>query len=290
MKLIALSMLRNEEHWAWYALTSVAPYVDRILAFDNYSEDRTVDVLRSMKHIGEQLEVIADFGGPSEHENRAACLDRARDEGATHVLFLDGDEVHCDSSLAFARRFFDWSEHKPGLQYPPRNDSAPGDHNPTEGVLVRNLGFRPLHPGFEGPHTCIPHDVAGRHDDHGCYNFAIRICSLDGLQSNGLEWGQHGYVEPDGRYIQSSPYTFWMPELRYWHFTHHERSSRRDPGSHAWVRPVQDLGSSAIPIEWNVEVPRVLSRPDGPSNPTLERWGMRPATSVSTVGSANRAD
>lgn len=53
MKLVSLSMVRNEEYWIWYSLTSVYPHVDEILVFDNGSEDRTVDIVRGMRHLGE---------------------------------------------------------------------------------------------------------------------------------------------------------------------------------------------------------------------------------------------
>ncbi len=286
MKLVALSMLRNEEFWCWYALTAVAPFVERILVFDNHSEDRTVDIVRSMRHLGGKIELIEGFGGASEHENRAACLEKAKDAAATHVLFLDGDEVHADAYLGFARRLLEMAEHVPPLPLPPRNHGVAFDHRPTDGAVVRNLGFRPLHPGFEGPATCIPQDLAGRDDDHGCYNFAVRIAALDGLMSNGLEWGQHGYVEGDGIYLQSSPYTLWFPSLRYWHMTHHPRSSKRAIPGHAWVRPVNDFGSLPLCSPANsrpsIELPRVFFRPDGPSNPTLEAWGLRAARSLGT--------
>lgn len=39
MKLISISMIKDEEYWIWYALTSVAPHVDEVLVFDNHSSD-----------------------------------------------------------------------------------------------------------------------------------------------------------------------------------------------------------------------------------------------------------
>ena len=39
-----------------------------------------------------------------------------------------------------------------------------------------------------------------------------------------------------------------------------------------WI-PVKDLGSVTLP--GHVRAPAVLFRPDGPSNPTLEMWGLR---------------
>src|SRR5204863_8127350 len=101
MKLVSLSMVRNEEYWIWYSLTSVYPHVDEILVFDNDSEDRTLDVVRGMRHLADKLVVFEGFGGPNEHENREAMLAAARQRSATHALMLDGDEVHADEVLSF---------------------------------------------------------------------------------------------------------------------------------------------------------------------------------------------
>ena len=271
--LVALSMVRNEEYWIWYSLTSVLPHVDRILVFDNFSEDSTRDVVRGMEHLGDKLTLTERFGTEDENENRERCLEVARRVGGTHVLFLDGDEVHSDHDLGFARRLLETCEHNPPLNDPPRNDSGPGDHTPTDGALVKNIGFKPVHAGYGDVRSSIEADFTQSDHDHGCYNFAIRIASLENLRGNGLDWGRHGYVETGDCYIQSSPYTLWCPGLHYYHLTHHPRSSRRDPGAHSWVREPRDLGSKPLPN--SVETPSVLFRPDGPSNPTLEAWGLR---------------
>gem|GEM_PF-3298039 len=273
MKLIALCMAKNEEYWIWYALTSVQPWVDEIHFFDNHSEDRTLEIVRGMKHLGDRLRIHPEYGGESEQANREGCLETAREAGGTHVLFLDGDEVHIGAHLAFARRLLEVTEHEPPLPDPPRNPEVPGDHSPTDGILVKNIGFRPVHPGYEGPGTSIPQDLLQPDGDHGCYNFAIRISSLCNLRGNGLEWGRHGYLETGGVYIQSSSRTLWCPRLHYYHFTHHPRSSARKEGGGVWIRKPQDLGS--VPVRPSVEVPEVLFRPDGPANPTLEAWGLR---------------
>jgi glycosyltransferase involved in cell wall biosynthesis len=273
VKLVAICMVKDEEYWIWYALQSVAPFVERILLFDNHSQDETLGIVRNMRSLSDKLEIHEHFGGESENENRERCLEAARAEGATHVLFLDGDEVHNERDLALARRLLEVVQHEPPLREPPDNQRAPLDHTPAEGVLIKHVGFKPVHAGFEGPRTCIPQDRAQPDSDHGCYNFAIRICTLAGLRGNGKEWGQHGYLENEGTYIQSSPYTLWAPGLFYHHFTHHPRSSRRDPSSGQWIRPVRDLGS--VPVRAAVELPNVLFRSDGPVNPTLKAWGLR---------------
>ncbi len=272
MKLVSLSMIRDEEYWIWYALTSVHPHVDEILVFDNGSQDRTVEIVAGMRHIADKLVLHTGFGGDSEEANRAATLAVARERGATHVLTLDGDEVYPDETLAFSRRLLEVHEHFPALEDPPRNPHRPGDPTPTDGILVKNLAFRPICPGFAGPGTCRPQDYLEPDTNHGAYNYLTRVTSLHNLRGNGREWGQHGFVETDGVHIQSSPRTLWLPGLWFLHFQFHPRSSRRKPGSGAWTRPVRDLGS--VPIHAHVHWPAALLRPDGPGNPTLEAWGV----------------
>ncbi|MCB9879846.1 MAG: glycosyltransferase family 2 protein [Planctomycetes bacterium] len=273
MKLVSLSMVRNEEYWIWYALTSVAPHVDEVLVFDNHSDDRTVEIVRGMGHLGDKLTLFEGFGGDSEQENREQMLAEARRRGATHVLTLDGDEVYSDEVLGFCRRLLEVHEHSPGLPDPPRNHGRPLDPTPTDGILIKNIGLRPICPGFAGPGSCRPVDYVQSDLEHGAYNYLVRITSLQHLRGNGLEWGEHGFVETDDLYIQSSPHTLWLPGMWFLHFSRHPRSSRRGAGSVQWQYGVADQGS--VPIHAHVSLPAALLRPDGPGNPTLEAWGMR---------------
>ncbi len=272
MKLVSISMVKNEEYWIWYALTSVAPHVDEILVFDNHSQDRTPEIVRAMRHLGDKLVLFENFGGSDEQENREATLAEARRRGATHVLTLDGDEVYPDDGLALCRRLLEVHEHVPGLSDPPRNHGRALDPLPTDGVLIKNIALRPICPGFDGPHTCRPIDYLCPDTDHSAYNYLTRITSLANLRGNGLGWGKHGFVETGDVYIQSSPHTLWLPGLWFLHFSFHPRSSMRKPGSMEWLRRPMDLGS--VPIHAHVALPSALLRPDGPGNPTLEAWGL----------------
>ena len=273
MKLISISLVKNEEFWIWYALTSVAPHVDEILVFDNHSDDGTVDIVKGMDHLGDKLTLFEGFGGASEQDNREATLAEARRRGATHVLTLDGDEVYCDEVLGFARRLLEVHEHYPALHDPPRNHGRALDPTPTDGILIKNIGMRPICPGFAGPDTCRPHDYVSDDLDHGAYNYLVRITSLQNLRGNGLEWGRHGFVETGDQYIQASPHTLWLPGLWFLHFSFHPRSSTRREGSMEWLRNPVDLGS--VPIHAHVHTPAALLRPDGPGNPTLAAWGLQ---------------
>lgn len=283
IKLTAISMVKNEEYWIWYSLTSVSAVVDEILVFDNHSTDRTVDVIRGMDHISERLQLFEGFGGPSEQDNREAMLAEARTRGATHVLFLDGDEIHRESNLAFCRKLLELHDHQPALQDPPRNHGRARDHEPTDGILIKNIGFRPIHPGFAGVDTCRPQDLRQPDTDHGCYNYAVRICSLAGLKGNGKEWGQHGFLETGDQYIQSSAHTLWLPKMYYYHFSWHPRSSQREGGAQ-YGHGVKDFGAVALPL--HVSPPEVLFRGDGPPNPSLVSWGLRDSADVDSMTGA----
>jgi hypothetical protein len=275
MKLVSVSLVKNEEHWIWYALTAVYPHVDEILVFDNHSEDRTVEIVRGMHHIADKLTVFEGFGGAAEHENREATLKEARRRRASHVLILDGDEVYADDVLAFCRQLLQVHEHVPGMSDPPRNAGLPMDSNPSDGALIKNLALRPICPGFAGPGTCRPYDYVEPDTAHGAYNYLTRFMSLANLRGNGLEWGKHGFLETDDVYVQASPRTLWLPGMWFLHFSHHPRSTKRRSvvrGANGWIRPVRDHGS--VPIHAHVHWPSVLLRPDGPGNPTLEAWGV----------------
>ncbi len=269
MKLIALSMVKNEEYWIWYSLTSVYDHVDEILVFDNNSEDKTVEIVRSLWDPENKITLVEGFGGDSEQENREAMLNRAREHSATHIMYLDGDEVHIDENMRFCRQLLEMHEHSPELNDPPSNPHQPLDCSVTDGALIKNIGFRPIHPGFAGMHTCRPHDQVQPDTDHSCYNYAIRISSLTNLHGNGKEWGQHGYLETDDIYIQSSAQTLWLPKLWYYHFSWHPRSSVQGTKDH-YRRDSADLGS--VPQRPHIYPPHVLLRRDGPGNPTLDHW------------------
>ncbi len=272
MKLVSVSLVKNEEYWIWYALTSVAPHVDEVLVFDNGSTDRTVEIVRNMPHLGEKLSLFENFGGDDENAVREATLAEARRRGATHVLTLDGDEVYSDEVLGFCRKLLEVHEHHPVLQDPPRNHGRPMDPAPTDGALVKNLGLRPICPGFAGPGTCRPADYVAADGEHSAYNYLTRITSLANLRGNGLGWGHHGFLESGDLYVQASPHTLWLPGLWFLHFSFHPRSSQRRRETMQWLRPVEDQGS--VPIHAHVHLPAALLRPDGPGNPTLESWGL----------------
>ncbi len=134
MKLVSISLVRNEEHWIWYSLTSVHPHVDEILVFDNGSRDRTVEIVRDMEHIRDKLTFFE--GNCVTPVGTQQALEVAAQAGATHALILDGYEVHADTVLAACRRVLETS--------------------PEQGIALGQFC-----PARSGPDSCFPEARSG---------------------------------------------------------------------------------------------------------------------------------
>ncbi len=270
MKLVSISLLKDEEFWVWYALTSISPFVDRMLVFDNRSRDSTVEIIKSMGHIRDKLVLFEDFGGISEDRMREKTLDVAREEGGTHVLIVDGDEVWPSFDLSFCREILERTITRKPVPFP----RDPRDPPEKSGAVIRHLGVRPLHPSYQSYTLSSGMDWQYPENEHSCYNYTTRFMALDGLTGNREEWRYHGYVDSDGFFVQASPHNLWLPRIHYFHFMLHPRSRYRysPEGFQHWKKPV-DLGAKPMPKY--VRVPEVLFRKDGPSNPTLKAWGIK---------------
>ena len=159
MKLVSISMVRNEEHWIWYSLTSVHPHVDEILVFDDGSRDRTVEIVRDMEHIRDKLTLFD--GDCSPPVGTPQTLEIARQSGATHALILDGYEVHADTVLAACRRALETSPER-GIalgQIRPARSGPDGCSPEAQGSICGGPGLRrlaPLSPGPAAPPLRLP--------------------------------------------------------------------------------------------------------------------------------------
>lgn len=107
-----------------------------------------------------------------------------------------------------------------GANDPPQIHGRSLDPAPIDGVLVKNIGMRPICPGFLGPDNCRLSDGMSSDTDR-----SVRVTAMQNLRGCGLEWGEHGFIETVEQYIQSSSHRLWLPGLWFWHFSFHPRSS-----------------------------------------------------------------
>lgn len=89
-KIVAHSLVNNEEKWIWYSLMSVIDCVDEVYVWDTGSTDHTVDIIRSISSPKIKFRQLVDVDKNTFTSYRQQMLDMT---SADWVLILDGDEI-----------------------------------------------------------------------------------------------------------------------------------------------------------------------------------------------------
>lgn len=99
MKIWAHCLVKNEERYLWYAVTSVLDFVDKVLLWDTGSTDKTVKIAKELfkffpEKIGfRQVPITKSEDFPGVRNNMLAETD------SDWILMLDGDEVWWEDSI-----------------------------------------------------------------------------------------------------------------------------------------------------------------------------------------------
>lgn len=89
MTVIGAMRVKNEARWIRRAVESILPLCQRVVVFDDHSEDATPEILKSI----ERVELIpSPYDGLDEARDKNLLLDHVRAE-ADWVLMIDGDEI-----------------------------------------------------------------------------------------------------------------------------------------------------------------------------------------------------
>lgn len=88
-------VVKNEERWIWFALTSVLDIANKILIFDTGSTDNTVEIIKNIKSKKIIFEEKGEVDAQKLVELRREQLRRTKNEW---FLILDGDEVWPDET------------------------------------------------------------------------------------------------------------------------------------------------------------------------------------------------
>jgi len=87
-------IVKNEDRFIWYAISSVLPYVDRFIIYDTGSTDHTVKIIQSFKD--KKIEFrqfqIADVAEIAKLRDR-----QIKDTQDGWFWIVDGDEIYSDS-------------------------------------------------------------------------------------------------------------------------------------------------------------------------------------------------
>ncbi len=90
MEVTVHTVVKNEDVWVWYAIQSVLPFVEKVLVFDTGSEDRTVNLIKSIK----SKKIIFEEKGAVDRKGLVALRQEQLERTKTDwFLILDGDEI-----------------------------------------------------------------------------------------------------------------------------------------------------------------------------------------------------
>jgi len=84
-------LVKNEDRLIWYAISSVLPFVDKIIIFDTGSQDKTVEIVHSFQSKKIHLEVKAITNLKDIAHLRQEQLDKTESDW---FWIVDGDEIY----------------------------------------------------------------------------------------------------------------------------------------------------------------------------------------------------
>ncbi len=203
MKIVCHCLVKNEARFIWYSVMSVINYVDRILLWDNGSNDETLEIIKKILETKESQEKI-DFriireNFRNEDDIRQKMLDATESDW---FLVVDGDEIWWDDSISKVIQLIkEEGDMLESIVVPTVNLVGDVYHYLEEKAGRYRLAGRMGHMNLRGINRKIP-----------------------GLKSFGVEW-DWGWVDKNNNMIQNrDPKKNRYVEAPYLHATHLLRS------------------------------------------------------------------
>ena len=204
VKIIAHTLVKNEQRWIWYSLNSVLDYIDQIMVWDTGSSDRTVEIIKTIKSPKIKFTQAGTVDENSFTQVRQKMLDSTPTD-FHWLMILDGDEIWPRESIKTATDFA-----RRNLSY----ESIVVRTNNLVGDIYHRL-----------PESTGMYHLAGR-IGHLNLRF-INLKAIPGLHA-AKPHGQQGYFDAVGKLIQDrDPQKIKFLDVYYHHATHLQRSTSR---------------------------------------------------------------
>lgn len=196
------TIVKNEENWVWFSLSSVKDFVSKMLVFDDGSTDQTDAIIKMINSSKIKLE-SGDLKSPKDHTRlRNKMLARTTTDW---FLLLDGDEIWNRKTLTEVLLFLE------------KLDQS------VYGVVMRtrNCVGDVFH---YSPENAGRYHLLGRTG-----HLTVRAYrKLPGFRWEG-EYPLEVYVDDHGRSINDQASHLAFFDGYYWHTTHLRRSSDGKP-------------------------------------------------------------
>lgn len=205
-------VVKNEENFIWFAITSVVDYVDKILVYDTGSKDKTVEIVKEIQKIKKGKIDLTEVGDVDKHmfaKIRQEMLDRSN---CDWILILDGDEVWWDKSI---KKLVNTINKK--------GDKLDAIVTPFINAVGDIYHFQPQNAG--------KYELAGRKG-----HLTIRAINrkISGLHTGG-PYGSESYLDKNNIPIQKrDPKRIFFLDAPFLHLTHLKRSGNDDHGKYKY--------------------------------------------------------
>lgn len=240
MKIWAHTLVKNEAKFIWYSVMSVINYVDRILLWDNGSNDETLEIIKKILETKVAQEKI-DFriikqNFKNEDDIRQKMLDETKSDW---FLVVDGDEIWWDDSISKVIQLIkDEGNSLESIVVPTINLVGDVYHYLEEKAGRYRLAGRVGHMNLRGINRKIP-----------------------GLKSFGREW-DWGWVDKNNNMIQNrDPKKIRYVKAPYLHATHLSRSGKVRQDLLAYRRKFKIKYELGIPFPKDYFYPEVFFKP-----------------------------
>lgn len=247
MQIWAHCLVKNEERYLWYAVTSVIDFVDKVLLWDTGSTDSTLKIINEIQKRYPSKIDFKEIGEVTPEGYTKARQEMLSQTRADWTFVLDGDEIWWDGSVKKIIETID-SENIDVVVSP-----------------YINLIGDPYH---------YQEERAGRYTiDKMVGNITIRAFSrkIPGLHLE-KSYGLEGYFDATGQTIQeSSVVKREFVNAPFLHFTHLRRSEKDKEVMGREGKTKYELG---IPFPLDFYYPEVFFKPRSPLVfPPWERTG-----------------
>lgn len=177
--LYAHCLVKNEERFLWYSVSSVINFVDKILIWDTGSTDNTLKIIDLLRKKYPEKIVFKNYGSVDSETFFKARQDMLDNTNSDWFLVLDADEIWWDDSIRKLTSFI--------LK----------DKGKNESIVVPTINLI-------GDIFFFLEEKAGRYKfgkRKGHYNLRAIRRNISGLKSFGKH-GVWGWVDENGKMIQ----------------------------------------------------------------------------------------
>ena len=204
-KIIVHCLVENEGRFIWYAISSILPYVDKIMVWDMSSTDGTWEIISSIGSEKIRPKQVPAATSPDDLTTVRRQMIEKTGKDFTWLMILDGDEIWPEKSIKTITEYA-------------RN------HSQTESIVVRtnNLVGDIYH---RLPESAGRYNLAGR-TGHLALRF-LNLKQIDGLHVSRPH-GTQGFFDSEDRLVQDrDAKKIKFLDLPYHHATHLHRSLAR---------------------------------------------------------------